>query len=156
MEIELAMEFWPSLLESIKNLMRQLSPTAAPLTLPELEAIITSPTTHLFIAVDGATLIGMLTLVLVRIPSGLRAHIEDVVVDKPHRGKDYGKALALAAIDLATKSGARTIDLTSRPSRKEAIGLHQALGFTRRDTNVFRLEVGQVMATGAATASKPR
>ena len=46
-----------------------------------------SPATDLFIAIDdGGTIVGMATLVTFRIPTGLRAWIEDVVVDEAGRG----------------------------------------------------------------------
>ena len=44
-------------------------------------------------------IVGSLTLVLFRIPTGLRAWIEDVVVDESARGKGVGEALNRAALD---------------------------------------------------------
>ena len=106
--------------------------------------MVAAPGTHLLVArgtSDGAAggpIVGTLTLVVFRIPTGVRAWIEDVVVDESVRGRGVGKALTLAAVDLATKVGARTVDLTSRPSREEANRLYRRLGFELRDTNVYR------------------
>ncbi len=136
--IDLATEFSPTLLDEIRSLIPQLSSTARAPTAVELKSIIESPSTCLFVAKDGLKVVGMLTLVLVRIPSGLRAHIEDVVVATPYRRRGLGDALTRAALDLATKVGARTVDLTSRPTRVAAIRLYERLGFRRRDTVVFR------------------
>ena len=36
--------------------------------------------------------------------------------------------------------GAKTIDLTSRPSREAANRLYQRLGFEMRETNVYRYD----------------
>ncbi len=100
--------------------------------------------THLLVAraapdsAAGGPIVGTLTLVVFRIPTGLRAWIEDVVVDESVRGRGVGEALTLAAIDLAAAAGARTVDLTSRPSREAANRLYRRLGFEQRDTNVYR------------------
>jgi ribosomal protein S18 acetylase RimI-like enzyme len=82
----------------------------------------------------------MLTLVVFRIPTGVRAWIEDVVVDQDARGRGVGAALNQAAIRLAGEHGARTVDLTSRPSREAANRLYSRLGFVPRETNVYRFE----------------
>lgn len=73
------------------------------------------------------------------IPTGLRAWIEDVVVDEGARGQGVGAALTQAAVRLAREAGARTVDLTSRPAREAANRLYERLGFRLRDSNVYRL-----------------
>jgi ribosomal protein S18 acetylase RimI-like enzyme len=80
----------------------------------------------------------MLTLVLFRISTGLCALIEDVVVDEAARGQGVGQALILRAVELAADAGARSVELTSRPSRVAANRLYQSLGFEPRETNVYR------------------
>jgi ribosomal protein S18 acetylase RimI-like enzyme len=119
-------------------LVRALSTSARVPTWKEIDEIVKSPTTTLFFAREGAEIVGMLTLVLVRIPTGLRGHIEDVVVAEPHRKKGIGEALTQHAVTVARTSGARTLDLTSRPSREAANRLYQKLGFKLRDTLVYR------------------
>jgi ribosomal protein S18 acetylase RimI-like enzyme len=86
---------------------------------------------------DGA-IVGTLTLVTFRIPTGVRAWIEDVVVDDVARGHGVGDLLNRFALDLARAKGAKTVDLTSRPSREAANRLYQRIGFEPRDTNVYR------------------
>lgn len=83
-------------------------------------------------------ILGMLTLATFAIPTGLRAWVEDVVVDSAARGQGAGQALVEAAVAHAEKIGARTVDLTSRPSREAANRLYQRAGFQLRDTNVYR------------------
>jgi ribosomal protein S18 acetylase RimI-like enzyme len=73
-----------------------------------------------------------------RIPTGVRAWIEDVVVDGSARGVGAGEALVAAAIERATSIGAKTVDLTSRPSREAANRLYVRMGFESRTTNVYR------------------
>jgi ribosomal protein S18 acetylase RimI-like enzyme len=91
---------------------------------------------------DTGTIVGSLTLVLFRIPTAIRAWIEDVVVDESARGRGVGEALSREALRVAADAGARTVDLTSRPSREAANRLYQRLGFKQRDTNVYRIELG--------------
>ena len=81
---------------------------------------------------------GMLTLAVFQTPTGVRAWIEDVVVDDAARGAGVASALVEAALDLADERGARTVDLTSRPSREAANRLYLRLGFELRETNVYR------------------
>src|ERR1700758_686861 len=106
--------------------------------------MVASPATTLFVARDGTggEIVGMLTLILVRIPTGVRAWIEDVVVAEEARGMGCGEALSRAALEAASGAGARTVDLTSRPSRDAANRLYQRLGFEPRETNVYRYDMG--------------
>lgn len=134
------------LLEAMTRLLPQLSRSAPPPRLDELVEIVGSPATHLLVARDGdgpglgGTVVASMTLVVFRIPTGVRAWIEDVVVDESARGSGVGEALNRAALDLAAARGARTVDLTSRPSRAAANRLYQRLGFVERETNVYRHE----------------
>jgi ribosomal protein S18 acetylase RimI-like enzyme len=122
-----------------ERLIGQLSRSAPAPSRGELEEIVASPATRLLVArgEDGA-IAGSLTLALFRIPTGVRAWIEDVVVDEAARGQGLGAALTRDALRLASEAGARTVDLTSRPDREAANRLYQAVGFERRETNVYR------------------
>lgn len=139
--VEKALAATPELLDGLNGLLPQLSSTASLLTMPDVEKIVDSDTTTLFVASDDGVVVGTLTLVVFSIPTGLRAYIEDVVVDESARGTGVGKALTNAAVNEARARGVRSIDLTSRPSREAANALYQKLGFERRDTNVFRFLV---------------
>ena len=86
----------------------------------------------------AAPILGMLTLATFTIPTGLRAWVEDVVVDGEARGQGAGQALVEAAVEHAGKLGARTVDLTSRPTREAANRLYRRAGFELRETNVYR------------------
>jgi ribosomal protein S18 acetylase RimI-like enzyme len=90
----------------------------------------------------GGAIVGSMTLVLFRIPTGMRAWIEDVVVDAEARGAGVGAALNRRALQIAADRGARTVDLTSRPSREAANRLYRRLGFEPRSTNVYRRALG--------------
>jgi ribosomal protein S18 acetylase RimI-like enzyme len=127
------------LVEAIARLVGQLSASAQPPSAAALDQIIASPASRLLLAreLDGRV-VGMLTIVLFPIPTGIRAWIEDVVVDQEVRGRGVGALLTQAALDLAVAHGARTVDLTSRPGREAANRLYARLGFEQRQTNVYR------------------
>ena len=126
-------------LRAVNRLIPQLSRSAPPLTAGALERIAGWDGNHLLIARDADRVVGMLTLVTFPIPTGLRAWIEDVVVDEAARGQGVGAALTQEAVRLARAAGARTVDLTSRPSRQDANRLYERLGFELRDTRTYRL-----------------
>jgi len=128
------------LVAAFERLIPQLGATSGPAR-EELAQIVGSPGTVLLIArapERQGEIVGTLTLVLYRIPTGLRAWIEDVVVDAAARQQGVGTALCRAALQRARAAGATIVDLTARPSREEANRLYQHLGFARRQTNVYR------------------
>ncbi|MBK5331066.1 MAG: GNAT family N-acetyltransferase [Ilumatobacteraceae bacterium] len=124
---------------ALARLIPQLS-SATPPTAAELAAIIAGGSTVFVARVDGV-IVGSLTLVLYRIATGLKAWIEDVVVDEAARGHGVGEALNFAAIEEARRHRAKAVSLTSRPSREAANRLYQRIGFSARDTNVYRYDL---------------
>jgi ribosomal protein S18 acetylase RimI-like enzyme len=145
MQIEVVEAVSAELVDALSSLLPQLS-SASPPSASELAAIVDSPATSLLIARDGDAVLGMLTLVVFRIPTGVRAWIQDVVVDEAARGRGIGEALTLRAVELAREAGARSIELTTRPTREAANRLYRRLGFEERDTNVLRLTLEAVDA----------
>ncbi len=139
--VEVAEVATQELLDGVNRLVPQLSSTANAMTPEQLARMIKSPCVKLFVAKAEGQIVGMLTLATFAIPTGLRAWIEDVVVDGASRGLRIGDALTVAALDVARESGAKTVDLTSRPSRISANALYQRLGFEQRVTNVYRLNL---------------
>lgn len=140
--VEEVTEVTSDVFAAFARLVPQLSRSSPPPTEAELVEMVASPATVVLVARDGGgEIVGTLTLALFRIPTGLRAWIEDVVVDEGVRGGGVGEALTRAALERATAAGARSVDLTSRPSREAANRLYRRLGFERRDTNVYRLTV---------------
>ena len=138
-KVEIATTLTPAIVDAVERLVPQLSQSSPPPTTSELGEVVASPATDLFIAIDDTgTVIGMATLVTFRIPTGMRAWIEDVVVDEAGRGQGVGDALTRAMVDRARQLGCRTVDLTSRPSREVANRLYQRAGFEARETNVYR------------------
>lgn len=136
--VERASEVTPELISAFEVLIPQLSSSNPPPSASELQEIVSSEASVLFIARVDGKIAGSLTLATFRIPTGLRAWIEDVVVDSSARGHGVGEVLNRAAIEEARARGAVTVDLTSRPSREAANRLYQRLGFVQRETNVYR------------------
>ena len=140
--IEEARDVTPELVDSFQRLVPQLSRSSPAPTAEELAELLDQGGTTVFVArLDDGEIVGTLTLVVFRIPTGLRARIEDVVVDDAARGHGVGKALTTAATEKAATVGCRTVDLTSGPSREAANAMYQRLGFEARDTNVYRYDL---------------
>ena len=150
MTVELITAATPEIHEAMGRLIPQLSRSAAPMSEADVQRFLSQDSVHLFAfrpdeadAQGNRPILGMLSLVTFEIPTGVRAWIEDVVVDEAARGHGAGFALVGAALEHAKNVGARTVDLTSRPSREAANRLYQRAGFQLRETNVYRVTLGK-------------
>lgn len=150
MTVELITAATPEIHEAMGRLIPQLSRSAAPMSEADVQRFLSQDSVHLFAfrpdeadAQGNRPILGMLSLVAFEIPTGVRAWVEDVVVDEAARGQGAGFALVEAAVEHAKKVGARTVDLTSRPSREAANRLYQRAGFQLRETNVYRVPLEQ-------------
>jgi ribosomal protein S18 acetylase RimI-like enzyme len=128
-------------LEAFARLIPQLSSSSPPPSREWMTRIVSSPDVALYVARDGDAILGSLTLAFYPMPTRLKAWIEDVVVDEAARGRKVGELLTVAAIDEARARGAKSVDLTSRPSRQAAHRLYEKTGFEIRDTAVYRLNL---------------
>ena len=129
------------LVSAMTRLIPQLSDSNPQPDRSTLEEIVASDSSILIAAfIDGA-IAGSLTLIIFSIPTGKRAWIEDVVVDEKFRNKGIGESLNQEAINIAKRLGAKTVDLSSRPSREAANRLYSRLGFVQRNTNIYRFEI---------------
>jgi ribosomal protein S18 acetylase RimI-like enzyme len=138
MEIREINRFSNRVFNATLRLLPQLAPDSAFLTREHFKGILKSKNTHFFIAELDNKIAGILTIATYDIPTGRKVWIEDVVVDESLRGKGIGKSLMLFAIDYAKSLGAKSIELTSRPSRVAANHLYQKMGFGIRETNVYK------------------
>jgi ribosomal protein S18 acetylase RimI-like enzyme len=139
MRIEKANAVTGDLAAAMARLVPQLSRSNPAPTREHLEEMVGSPAITLLLAYnDAGEIVGTLTLAMFRIPTALRAWIEDVIVDDSQRGQGIGEALTRHALEVAKAAGATTVDLTSRPAREAANRLYQRVGFERRETNVYR------------------
>ena len=136
----------PELVESIARLIPQLSTSATIPTADHLERLISDDASQLLVARDPNQqdrIVGTLTLIIYRIPTGVRAWIEDVVVDESARRQGVGELLCREAIRRARFARARNVDLTSRSARKAANRLYRRLGFSLRVTNLYRYPLAE-------------
>lgn len=145
------------LVSAMAALVPQLSSSAPPPGPEELEAMVGSPATVVLVARLGVPgpIVGTLTLALFRIPTGVQAIIEDVVVDEAARGSGAGAALVEAALARAGAAGARRVDLTSRPDRQAANRLYLRLGFEQRSTNVYRFDLEKSPRRNSEAVGRP-
>ncbi len=134
------MECSTELAEAFARLLPQLSVTAKLPSEEHIGNILSNPNNHLFAAKVEGKIVGMLSLVVVDIPTGRKAWIEDVVVDSEARGLHIGRALVERAIDESQSLGAKSVNLTSNPLRKAAHALYKKCGFEEYDTTVFRIK----------------
>jgi ribosomal protein S18 acetylase RimI-like enzyme len=142
-EIEVLQKVTGEVVEAFGRLLPQLSTSARPLDADALTVIAGAESNSVLIARVGGDIVGTLTLVIFAIPTGVRAWIEDVIVDEAARGQEFGgkrvgEALTAEAIAIARDAGAKTVDLTTRPSRVAAGKLYERLGFVQRDSRVYR------------------
>ncbi|MEM8905567.1 MAG: GNAT family N-acetyltransferase [Actinomycetota bacterium] len=138
--IEIAARVDDELVDAMARLIPQLSRSSPPPDVEALARIVHGDATSMLLARVEGRIVGSLTLVVFPIPTGIRAWIEDVVVDDAARGHGVGALLNTRAIELADELGAKTVDLTSRPSREAANRLYRRLGFVARETNVYRYQ----------------
>ena len=137
-QIEIATEVTDEIVAAFGRLIPQLSSSSPAPGREDLAAIVDDPFSVLYLARVDGRIVGSLTLALYQIPTGLKAWIDDVVVDESVRGQGVGEALSLAAVEEARRRGAKDVSLTSRPFRESANRLYQRLGFQPYETNVYR------------------
>jgi ribosomal protein S18 acetylase RimI-like enzyme len=144
-----ALEVTDELYAACQRLVPQLTSLNPPPSREELAAMLASDCSILYVARlsepgsphNGGEIVGMATLILYRVPTGLRGYIEDVVVDEKARGLGLGSALTQACLDHARRMGAPHVGLTSNPARQAANRLYQKMGFEQRETNVYRYKL---------------
>jgi ribosomal protein S18 acetylase RimI-like enzyme len=136
--VEVLSEVTDEVVEAFGRLLPQLSGSAPPLDRAALHNIVSSPAITVLVARSSGVIAGTLTLAMFPLPTGLRAWIEDVVVDESASRQGIGAALMQAALRTAEAAGARTVDLTSRPSRAAAGRLYERAGFAVRESRLYR------------------
>ena len=129
------------LVQGVANLLPQLSSNATAPTFEEMEKLLADENYHLLIAEIDGEIAGMLSLVIVNIPTGRKTWIEDVVVDSKFRGQNIGFELVEQAKKLSQELGAKKLYLTSNPSRQAAHRLYTKCGFEKYDTTLFRIKM---------------
>lgn len=140
MKIDIAPTREPSteLMEALGRLLPQLTDHAPP-TATDIQIMLANPGCTLLLARADSVIVGAATLTIYRIPTGIRARVDDVVVDESARGQGIGEALMQACIETARTAEAESLVLSSGASRTAANRLYQKLGFERWESNHYRL-----------------
>jgi ribosomal protein S18 acetylase RimI-like enzyme len=142
--INLVREVTDTLFNACQTLIPQLTGNNPPPTREQLSLLLASPASFLFQAKHpdfGDEIIGLATLVLYRVPTGLRGYIEDVIVDERARGRGIGEALMAACLEKAKQDRAPQVMLTCNPNRMAANRLYQRMGFELRKSNLYRYRI---------------
>jgi GNAT superfamily N-acetyltransferase len=141
MRVEAVVEATREVHAALARLLPQLNPRLAVPTMERLEAIISDPAVTLLVARDGEEIVGTTTVIVYTTPFWIKARLDEVVVDESARGKGVGAALVKASLDLAREKGVEVVELQSGVKRDSAHRLYARMGFTLRETNVFRIEL---------------
>lgn len=142
MQIDIVTRADDALLEAFQRLIPQLTNDNPPPTLDELAALVADVSSTLLVARSSSQqIIGALSLTIYRVPTGVRAIIEDVIVDVSARGQGVGGALLQRAVEIAKEKGAAGISLTSNPLRVAANRLYVKMGFVKRETNTYQMKL---------------
>jgi ribosomal protein S18 acetylase RimI-like enzyme len=137
MNVERITEAMEEFVDAFARLVPQLSPGRAGPTLAELATVVSAPGTNVLVARDGDSIVGTLTLLVYRIPTGARGWIHDVVVDESARGQGAGAALVDEALRIAEAAGVASVHLTARAHREAAHRMYRRLGFAEHPSEVF-------------------
>ena len=138
MRIEIVTKADEELLEAFQRLIPQLTKNPARLSRDEITALVKLTCSTLLVArADDDSIVGVLSLTVYRVPTGIRSIIEDVIVDEAARGQGIGEALTRRALEIAKEAGAAHVTLTSNPRREAANRLYQRMGFAKRETNAY-------------------
>ena len=141
MKIEQLTHIDDTVLNAFKELIPQLTGLNEYPTLEELQQVLQSEGSFLYVAREDEKILGTVTLVIYKIPTGKKAWIEDVVVNESARGKGVAEALIRHVLEVARQKGIEKIALTSQPFRVAANNLYRKVGFELRKTNVYRITV---------------
>ena len=142
MQIEIVYQVDDELYEAFQRLIPQLTHNTPPPTREDLFTLVRDTSSTLLAArTEEKRIIGILGLIIYRVPTGIRSIIEDVIVDISVRGQGIGEALMQRAIDMARQKGAHTISLTSNSMRVAANQLYLKMGFEKRETNAYHMKL---------------
>jgi ribosomal protein S18 acetylase RimI-like enzyme len=142
MQIEIVTEATDELYDAFQRLVPQLTNNNPAPSLKDLTVLVRDSSSTLMVArTERGEIIGALTLIVYRVPTGIRSIIEDVIVDNSTRGQGIGEALMKRAIDVAREKGAKNISLTSNPMREAANRLYVKVGFKKRETNAYQIKL---------------
>lgn len=125
---------------ALDALMHQLSATSC-CTEKKLDDVISDSNSHLYVAREDGNIIATATLCVSHTPEFTIGGIEAVVVDSANRGRGIAKLLMQHILKEAKRFGCVKLHLTSNPQREAANRLYQNIGFRRKETNCYTMEL---------------
>jgi ribosomal protein S18 acetylase RimI-like enzyme len=141
MEITQLTEASEQALADINRVNAQLHDDGRLGTIDDLRTIVNDKNTVLVVVKDGEKIIGLSSLYILHKIGRRSAYIEDVVVDSAYRGKGLGEQLVRKTIEIARSKDVKKLYLTSRAEHAAAHSLYKKVGFTVKETTVFRLDL---------------
>lgn len=141
--IERVTEFSSEIADAVRNLVKQLVSDNRSLTDAEFKEMIEPKQNFLFIAREVSTdkIAGVVMISIYRIPDSKKVYLDDIIVDENFRGRGIATKLFEKVIATGKEHNADYILLTSNPKRVAGVKLYEKLGFKKRETNVYRLEL---------------
>ena len=127
--------------DSLAALGSELHGDTRRMDIEELSRIVENDSIVLMVARDGDHIIGMGTLYMIPKVGKTNGLIEDVIISSEYRGHGIGERLVRALLDAAKQSGIASISLTSSPSRTAAHRMYEKIGFSKKETDVFKLSL---------------
>jgi len=134
--------YTPQDLQNLEELMQELAPTAH-CTQEQLMRVLNDPNAYLYVARDDERIVGCATLCVMHTIEQTIGAVEAVVVHSDYRGQHIGQQLMEQLMTDARAMDIDVLHLTSNPTRIAANGLYQALGFRRRETNNYVIELSK-------------
>ena len=144
MRVEKVTKATAELLDALRLLIPQLTDRGAAPSEQKLAALLASSSSALLVAREGegsGSIMGVGCVAVYPAPTGVKAVIDDVVVDREARHRGVGEVLLRGLVDLAREKGAQVVALTSNPRRQAANRLYVRLGFKLRQTNAYYLDL---------------
>lgn len=140
MEIKEIVIYSSQVVDYLNALMHELSPSAVA-TEERVRKVIEDPNMHQYAAFDNDRMVACATLCVCHTPEMKIGFVEAVVVAVEYRGQHLGRKIMERIISDARAFGVQQIHLTSNPQRIAANGLYQALGFEKKETNVYVMKL---------------
>lgn len=124
--------------ERVKDLVRQLDPSADPKEINLYRAILNGYVSRIYNAGD---LVGMGWIFPRQTLLRKQAVIEDMIVDEKYRGAGRGESMLRDLLHWAKEQDCQVIELTTNPKREAANLLYQKVGFKLHPTNHYLLQL---------------
>lgn len=132
--------YTPSDFTDLASLMQELSDNIV-FTRESLDRMLADPNSHLYVIREENRIVACASLCIYHQPFSMDATIESVVVSSKMRGRGLGRKLMEHLLVEAARMKVDCIHLTSNPSRVVANALYQKMGFERKETNCYTMNL---------------